>query len=149
MEHHVEHCSWCQATLSAAHSLRSTRLGKHERRLLLDAPPPDSEPAPIFPSGPSHNDRTATRRAKRNLVKSRLLAVGNEKIRITAEDDALLLRSFHRKYMVLEQATRTILGDEVVAVFKQELQAPGARIRWLAANIDQIQHGALRRCPNL
>lgn len=134
--------------LSAASRLRFKKLGKHERRLLLAAAPPGDNPTPIVPPGPSHDDRTSTRRAKRALVVAGLVVVAKQTDRVTAKDDPTLLRTLGKKYAVFEFMNRTAFGDEIVKRYKQELERPGARLRWLADPVEAARDAALARCPH-
>lgn len=147
MDDHASSCAWCKATLSAVSDLRSTRLGKHERRQLLAASAPGSEPSPIVPPGSSQADQTATRRAIASLREAKLIALSDKTRRISADSDPQLLRRLRRKYAVLRFMCRTELGEAVVTVYHAELTTPGARIRWLAQRLDLVRDQVLAKCP--
>ena len=146
VDDHASSCTRCQATLHAASALRSKKLGKHERRQLLAAAAPESEPTPIVPPGPSHDDRTATRRAVATLRKAGLIELAPDAARVTPETHPDLLRRMQRKYTVLRFAWRTPLGEEIVARYRHELERPGTRIRW-QLRLGGARDAALLRCP--
>lgn len=146
VDDHASSCSWCQATLRASSALRFKKLGKHERRQLLAAGAPDSDPTPIVPPGPSHDDRTATRRAIATLRTADLIELAPKTARVTPDTHRDLLRRMKRKYAVLRFARRTALGEEIVARYRHELERPGARIRW-HLRLEDARDAALLRCP--
>ena len=144
---HGEACAWCQAHGRAASALLRKRLGKHERRVLLDATPPGELPSPILPEGPSQPSQTATRRAVAALRDAKLIWVPVEKERVDRAHANLadLLTVLNRRYAVVRFASRTDLGEAVVQVFANEF-ADGGRIRW-GHNLDKLTAATLARCP--
>jgi hypothetical protein len=147
MDEHLRNCSGCRGARNAAWKLRSTqkRLGKHERRLLLEASAPGNPPNPIYPPGPSQSEQTATRRAVANLVSHGLMRIAPEQLRLLPGSDDEILRLLGRKYAVVRIASRTWLGEEVVRLYRRELQS-GDRIRWID-HLDEATEAALARCP--
>ena len=147
-DEHSESCGWCQAHDRAAIGLLGKRLGKHERRVLLDATPPRELPSPILPDGPLQPSQTATRRAVAALREAKLIWVPEEKERVdrTHANLAELLTVLNRQYAVVRFASRTDLGEAVVQVFAAEL-ASGGRLRW-GIKLDELAAATLARCPH-
>jgi hypothetical protein len=134
---HEKNCESCQGVLRAASALRFKRLGRHERRQLLDAAEPGGPPHPIRPPGPSQAEQTATRRAVANLVAHGLIRLAPEEV---------LSELGRRRYAVLRQAWRSDLGEEIVRRYRAELEA-GERIRWIY-HLEPATAAALGRCPD-
>jgi hypothetical protein len=150
VDSHTRTCEWCKATTRAASGLRSKKLGKHERRLLVQAAPPGGPASPIVPPGPSHTDQTATRRAVATLRKAGLIIVAPGTARITADDPeaAAYLRQIDRKYAVLRFAWRTPFGEEIFKRYRSELES-GARLRWqIGDRVNGAKATALAACPD-
>jgi hypothetical protein len=145
MDEHEKNCDRCQAVQRAAWSIRTKRLGKHERRLLLNAAPPDKKPKPVYPPGPSQAEQTATRRAIANLVAHGLIELAPEQLRLQAGDDDEALARLGRKYAVLRMAWRTPLGDAIVHHYRKQLRG-SERIRWMY-HLDAATEMALDGCP--
>ena len=86
-------CSRCRVGLQAIHGLKGTRLGRHERRILLEAAPPEAHPKRIAPEDESRSSYEALQRARRKLHGAGLLEVTTEapvRIRLTPAGQALL-----------------------------------------------------------
>jgi hypothetical protein len=149
VDSHARSCPRCQAALSAASRLRSKKLGKHERRHLLQAAPPGDPPAPILPPEPSQTVQTATRRAVANLCDHGLIVLEPGTVRVYPHDAeaSALLGVLQRKYAVLRRASRTPLGEQVVRHYRQELEA-GERIRWEAGKLGDVVEDTLGLCPD-
>jgi hypothetical protein len=144
---HEKNCESCQGVLRAASALRFKRLGRHERRQLLDAAEPGGPPHPIRPPGPSQAEQTATRRAVANLVAHGLIRLAPEQLRFEgAGDEEVLSELGRRRYAVLRQAWRSDLGEEIVRRYRAELEA-GERIRWIY-HLEAATAAALGRCPD-
>lgn len=146
MDDHERQCPRCQAVRRAAWALRAKRLGKHERRQLLSAAMPGRKPKPIYPSGPSQSEQTATRRAVANLVLHGLIRLAPEQLRLIPGEDDEVLGKLDRTYAVLRQAWRTDLGEEIVRRYRKQLRS-GERIRWMY-HLDAATEAALSRCPD-
>jgi hypothetical protein len=114
---------------------------------LLRASAAGDQPSPVFPPGPSQDDRTATRRAVSKLRERRLIVVPDETMRLTRPANEKQLAALKRKYAVLRLAVRTELGEEVVRELRSELRTPGTRIRWLP-RLEKIEAATIARCPN-
>lgn len=142
-------CGSCRKGQQDAHNLSGLRLGKHERRILLAAPPGSkcgwragSGDAPfpgwgkiIYPDSPSRSAEESNRRALRKLEHAGLVELESEWA--SGYDDkppswfkAKRARSRYwrmgRKYRT---ARLTPLGELVVDRCRQELEA-GKPIRW-------------------
>lgn len=146
MDEHTKSCERCRAVQRAAWALRAKRLGKHERRLLLNAAPPSKKPKPILPPGPSQGEQTATRRAIANLIAHGLIELAPEQLRLEAGDDDEALAQLGRKYAVLRLAWRTPLGEAIVHHYRKQLRS-SERIRWMF-HLDSATEMALDGCPD-
>ena len=148
MDTHADECRWCRGAAVAASRLRFQRLGKHERRVLLQAPPPSASPHWIVPPGPSQAAQTATRRAVARLVELKLILVPPQTMRLNpgdGPDTERLLSALRRKYMVVRCAIRTTLGQHVVEFYAPELE-DGGRIRWID-HLDELTEATQGNCP--
>jgi hypothetical protein len=145
MDEHERACELCRGTLRASASLRFKRLGNQERRQLLSAASPADEPSRIYPPGTSPSEQTATRRAVANLVAFGLIRLAPERVRLVPGHDDAELTRLGRKYAVVRQAWRTVLGDEIVQRYRRELEG-GQRIRWMY-HLDAATEAALDSCP--
>lgn len=145
VDSHSRTCTFCQEVLQAAYRLRFKRLGKHERRQLLQAAQPHEKPKPILLPGASQALQTATRRAISNLARAGLIRVAPHTLRINPGEDPAILKALERKYAVLRLASRTHLGQQIVIHYQDELEN-GKRIRW-SLHLDASTEAALHECP--
>ena len=95
--------------------LAGVRLGKHERRILVEAPSPSRTSIPIGPAGSGRSASEAHRRALRKL------------------DDVGLIDYWHicttsGKYLG-NKVRRTPLGQAVIDRYRNEIES-GLPIRW-------------------
>lgn len=107
------------------------RLGKHERRVLLAAPPPDGDSVVVPPAGPGRAADEANRRAIRQSLGSGLLWVGWQATEVETKGRAYswgrwrpVVREYHKRAVWLSP-----LGQAVVNLARPELQS-GRPIRW-------------------
>ena len=108
-------CDRCRCAERDADRLTGQKLGRHQRRALLDAPAPDEQPRTLPPS-PTRSLQVAHARALRGL-----------------EDLGLIKRS-SQPFERTKACRRTPLGQAVVEEHRQAL-ADGSRIRWSYSNL--------------
>lgn len=142
-------CGSCRKGRQDAQNLSGLRLGKHERRVLLAAPPgskcgwragPGEPPFPgwgkiIYPDGPSRSAEEANRRALRKLEHAGLVELSREWA--SWHDDKppawFKAKQARSRYWMMGRRYRTArltpLGELVVDRYRQELEA-GKPIRW-------------------
>lgn len=134
-------CSWCRGAEYYAQHL--PRLGRHERRILLQASSPDRESVIVAPEGPGRAADEAHRRAIRRLFAAGLLWVGWRRVYVETRTQTKArwehmagrwwqtggqpIRREYRKRAVW----RSPLGQALVERLRSQLEA-GARIRWSA-----------------
>ena len=118
--------------------LSGLRLGKHERRILLAAPPPDREPTVVAAEGASRSASEVHRRAVRRLATAGLVDLRLKSVEIETKAvawswgnhycrtpmDERVKRQFHCQAVV-----RTPLGQTIVQRLTSTL-ASGGVIRW-------------------
>ena len=95
--------------------LAGVRLGKHERRILLDAPSPSRTAIPLVPAQPGRSASEAHRRALRKL-------------------DAVGLIDYWHRHQVSgrylgNEVRRTPFGQAVIDRYRNEMEN-GLPIRW-------------------
>jgi hypothetical protein len=71
-------CNRCRVGLSTIRDLKGTRLGRHERRILLSAAGPEQHPKRIAPEAESRSAYEALQRARRKLEGARIIEVTEE-----------------------------------------------------------------------
>jgi len=142
-------CGSCRKGEQDARNLSGLRLGKHERRILLFAPPGskcgwrDGEGRPtyhgagkiVYPAGPSRAAEESNRRALRKLDRAGLVELSREAP--WAEDDKpppwFETKRARSRYWAMGRQYRTAkltpLGELVVERCRHELEA-GKPIRW-------------------
>ena len=160
-------CKDCQAGAADARSLgeASVRLGKHERRILLEAPPTSKcgwrgslqQPTYrfsgliVWPEGRGRSAEEAHRRALRKLVAAGLIATENTSATFLDDEAAEMpkwakaerARSRYWMWGRKRQAVKlTPLGERVVETYRDELEA-GRPIRW-AKHIGALEAAAHR-----
>lgn len=129
-------CQYCLWMEECVKNLSGLRLGKHERRVLLSAPPSDAEAAIIEPDGETRAADEANRRAIRKLFNAGLLftsykEVETETRRIARTDTGLKvwtgenIKRIYRKRSVWLSP----LGEAIVRRLADRLKA-GKPIRW-------------------
>jgi hypothetical protein len=144
-------CGSCDVGERDARNLRGVRLGKHERRILLSAPPGSKvgyragrrdemvQPKIIYPDGPSRSDEEANRRALKKLEADGLIELSRSYTwQQDAEDNKKMPKWFQAKryggrYSSMGRRYRTAaltpLGELVVERCRDELEN-GKPIRW-------------------
>ncbi len=141
-------CGNCRKGERDARNLSGLRLGKHERRILLFAPPGSKcgwrggpgEPAfpgcgkIVYPEGPSRAAEEANRRALRKLERVGLVELSREHVRFgNAPPSWFLAKMARSRYGWMGRQYRsaklTPLGELVVERCRDELEA-GKPIRW-------------------
>jgi len=154
-------CGSCYVGARDAHSLAGLRLGKHERRILISAPPSSRvgyragdrakmlEPKIIYPDGPSRAAEEANRRALKKLEAAGLVELGRSYTwEQRASDNQQMPQWFKTKqarsrYSMMGRRYRTAqltpLGELVVERCRDELES-GKPIRW-AKHIDGLTKG--------
>jgi hypothetical protein len=142
-------CGSCRKGEQDAGGLSGVRLGRHERRILLFAPPGskcgwrDGQGKPtfpgdgaiVYPEGPSRAAEEANRRALRKLERAGLVDLSRNWS--WAEDDKppdwFRAKKARSRYWVMGRAYRTArltpLGESVVERCRHELET-GKPIRW-------------------
>ncbi|CAN5767069.1 hypothetical protein BH23CHL2_BH23CHL2_24970 [soil metagenome] len=168
-------CRWCRQATRDAHRLAGVRLGKHERRILLLAPPPNDDERPewlsksqvIEPADAGRASDEAHRRAIRKLAEHGLVEMARNKVekRISDPRAGQFMRNQYnpedgkwyrwhyrddltRRHSVWKRAVRlSPLGAAVATVIGDGLQ-PGRPIRW-AAYLVGILHACRRPAPDL
>ncbi len=122
-------CAWCREVDRAASNIARVRLGRHERNILLHAPPADSrEGAILDPSLKTHSDRETYLRAVRKLSRAGLVRTGQRRVAMRTSgrrgDGTSVERAYAHRTMWL-----TPFGAQVVACYRRELEE-GRPIRW-------------------
>ncbi len=142
-------CGSCRRGAEDARNLSGLRLGKHERRILLFAPPGSKcgwrgDPGDptfrsvgkvVYPEGPSRAAEEANRRALRKLERVGLVELSRD---WSGFDDGAAAwfkaKKARSRYWAMGRRYRTAkltpLGELVVERCRQELEA-GKPIRWL------------------
>lgn len=124
-------CSRCRSL--ERHVSRLPRLGKHERRILLAAPPSDADEGVIVPPlSPGRSADEANRRAIRKLLDHGLLWIGEKDVREKGR------RPSRKRCVWLSP-----LGQAVVEKLRPTLKN-GGRIRWDTIRPEILQ---LRETP--
>jgi hypothetical protein len=113
-------CPLCHASRLAAERLPRTRLGVHERALLLHAGPVDA-PAPLF-ALPS-----AQRRSLVTLRRKGLVIVRDHHARRGMDSEAAAIHG--KRWMRPRTLVLTPFGQELVRLYRRELET-GVRLRW-------------------
>jgi hypothetical protein len=129
-----EHCRRAEADAT-----KLPRLGKHERRVLLAAPAPDTpRGAHVAPPDNSPATAEAHRRAIRRLTACGLLDnCGTEGLVVERRERRTGLR---RRWEVGRRTVRlSPLGQAVVSLLRPVLEA-GGRIRWAAHRAALVAH---------
>jgi hypothetical protein len=125
-------CSDCRRRQEVV-AARLPRLGKHERRILLAAPPPGAEGLVIPPPGPGRSADESNRRAIRRLWDVGLVLVGHRAV--TVKTKAREWHWYYREWRPVEREYHkrcvwlSPLGAAVVARLRNNLES-GKRIRW-------------------
>jgi hypothetical protein len=128
-------CDRCRR--AEADAARLPRLGKHERRLLLGAPPPGEEARVIEPPGVGRSADEANRRAARKLWRRGLLVAFNSPVKVEVQDMRLwipyrrgLRQKMTRTVTVKKLAvTLSPLGAAVVRQLGDSIRE-GKPVRW-------------------
>ena len=170
-EAHLARCQRCLHLDRRARELAGKRLGKLERRLLLDAAPPGaSRPRAILAPDASPASQVAIRRSVSSLLQAGLLLVpkavlradGPEAVRalgakvqdagVVAPGDARLAHALSdasgtrpKRAVKLRVMWRTPLGEEVVHRYRRELES-GRAIRW-DRRLEEAREACLAACP--
>jgi hypothetical protein len=119
----------CREARVAVARLPGTRLGKHERNLLLYAPSPTAQSGGILDPGlVTHSDRETCLRAIRKLSKLGLLDARQRLVRVVTggkrKDGTVVSRSYAHRTI-----RQTLLGAVVVEYYRSEMEKERA-IRW-------------------
>jgi len=122
-------CHRCREAEQAVESLRRTRLGKHERNILLYSPGPEAPSGAILDPGLStHSDRETYLRAVRKLARAGLIDAGRRLVRMETsgrrDDGTPVSRAYAHRTL-----RQTELGALVVAHYRREMES-GRPIRW-------------------
>jgi hypothetical protein len=121
-------CGTCRGAEKAARELRSLRLGKHERRALLEAAATDAkDSAFIAPLDSSRAASESLRRAIRRLHGAGLVELDKKKIEGTRP--ATEQRWFRNPSRWRSAARLSPLGSALVCRYRRDLES-GQRIRW-------------------
>jgi hypothetical protein len=139
------------------------KLGRHQRRLLLEAADPGGAASPILPEA-RHSDDVTQRRAIASLRGAGLIVVYAPGKRLLLEVDAddhlarrapqwtdaewaivRLGRGLQRKSIVPRYSRRTRLGQAIVHEYEPVLREPGRPIRW-DARLDRAMAAARVTC---
>jgi hypothetical protein len=143
--HYLLPCGRCRS--AERNVARLPRLGKHERRVLLAAPPPEAGRQVIPPPRPGRSADEAHRRAIGRLWEAGLLHRGwrDERVKTAAVafGGSGRWRHVHREY-AKRAVSLSPLGEAVVTRLRAELEA-GRPIRW-ARHRDALV-AACRRPP--
>jgi hypothetical protein len=125
-------CYQCRAAWNHIHKLPLVRFGKHERRILVQAPKSNSDPIIIPPDGVGRSAEEVHRRAMRKLANAGLLIMGNELVnQDTKQNDKYGLK-VKRRYNH-RTAHLSPLGQAVVEMVVTNLKS------WRAIRWDKIQ----------
>ncbi|MGD2123400.1 MAG: hypothetical protein PVJ76_16730 [Gemmatimonadota bacterium] len=93
-------CSRCRVGLSTIRDLKGTRLGRHERRILLSSAGPDEHPKRIAQEAETRSAYEALQRARRKLEGAGLIEVTEETpVRIRLSPAGHALRQEIREYL--------------------------------------------------
>lgn len=130
-------CMRCRKADVQVQQLMGTRLGKHERNILMYSPSPQAGAGAILdPELSSHADRETYLRAVRKLARVGLIDVDTRLVRISTaglrKDGTPVVRSYAHR--TLQQ---TELAAIVVAFFRTDLET-GRPIRW-ARHLEAIR----------
>jgi hypothetical protein len=119
-------CGSCYVGERDARNLRGVRLGKHERRILLSAPPGSKvgyragrrdemvQPKIIYPDGPSRSDEEANRRALKKLEADGLIELSRSYTwQQDAEDNKKMPKWFQAKRYGGRYSSIDGLADDV------------------------------------
>jgi len=122
-------CGWCREVHASTAAIGRVRLGRHERNILLHAPPADSLAGAILdPSLKTHPDRETYLRAVRKLARAGLIRTGHRRVAMRTSgrrlDGTLVDRVYSHRTMWL-----TPFGAAVIACYRRELEE-GRPIRW-------------------
>ena len=122
-------CMRCREVGAAIDKLPTTRLGMHERNILLYAPGPHAKAGAILdPSLSTHSDRETYLRAIRKLARIGLLEAGRRRVRLSTGGVRLDGTAIARTY-VHRTLKQTGLGALVVEHYREEMES-GRAIRW-------------------
>ena len=135
-------CSWCREVERSADGIARVRLGRHERNILLHAPPADSQQGAILdPSLKTHSDRETYLRAVRKLCHAGLVHTGQRRVAMRTAgrrlDGSAVDRVYAHRTMWL-----TPFGAQVIECYRRELEE-GRAIRW-ALHTDRARIAARR-----
>ena len=132
-------CGSCVRRLNGdVAKLAGLRLGKHERRILLAAPPPDREPIVVSAEGAGRSVSEVHRRAVRRLAMAGLIDMRKKQVEIETKAVAwswgnhfsrTLLGDRVKRRFHYQAVVRTPLGQTVVQRLTSTL-ASGGVIRW-------------------
>jgi hypothetical protein len=153
-------CGSCRKGAQDARNLSGSRLGKHERRILLFAPPGskcgwrDRSGSPtfhgagmvVYPEGPSRAAEEANRRALRKLEGAGLVELSRGSVKFANQPDWFKAKRARSRYWMMGRRYRsaklTPLGELVAERCRHELET-GKPIRWqkllpaLAADVER------------
>lgn len=123
-------CFYCREVDRAAGQIARLRLGRHERNILLHAPPATSrEGAILDPSLKTHSDRETYLRAVRKLARAGLIRTGQRRVAMRTTgirlDGTTVDRVYSHRTMWL-----TPFGSEIIECYRRELEG-GRPLRWV------------------
>lgn len=133
--------------------MRGTRLGKHERAWLLRAGPPH-DPV-VLPPLPTLHRRAVLTLVRKDLVRSRDRGFVNLDEHPDVKEWVMAhVREWLRdkrvppiKRMRIRALERTPFGEELVALYRNELEGAGTRIRW-DERVQEARDAAIANCPH-
>lgn len=141
-------CTMCQRRARAdARQLARVRLGKHERRILLEAAPPEREQGQrLAPPAPGRAADEAHRRAIRTLAQAGLVHVGRDEHK-TETAAATWWRAAQMRTYWHRVTWLSPLGVSVITHYRTQL-LEGRPIRW-GAHLLSLMHSGCADVPQL
>ena len=130
-------CARCRVADAQIDGLFGTRLGKHERNILLYSPGPEAQAGAILdPELSTHADRETYLRAVRKLSRVGLIVASKRVVRLQTsgvrKDGTMITRGYAHRTL-----RQTELGALVTELYREDLEA-GRSIRW-ARHIETIR----------
>lgn len=117
-------CDRCRSAEGHTKALKGVRFGKHERRILLTAEPPDAKHSIVPPDGVGRSANETNRRAIRRLSEAGLLSLSKERVKRQIGPTKWDTRTYHMRTVRL-----TPLGQILVDRVGSDL-ASGKGIHW-------------------
>ena len=117
-------CDRCRQAELHANAIKGLSFGKHERRVLLEAPSSEAKYSIVPPIGTSRSDNESTRRAIRRLAEVGLLSISEERVKKQIGPTQWDTRTYH-----VRTVRRSPLGQAVVDKVGTDLTS-GKVIRW-------------------